>query len=625
MTSDLDHTNADPSEEEDEKKVTPLPVDSRNASVAADNNSRLKQHVSGGGLLSRSRRKSIGELLIESTQVTEEQIEEALQNQVDTEDNRKIGEILVDRELITEEEMLRALAYQLDLPYYEKLPINDINPQLVTEIPIQFARDNQILPVARDEFNVTIAVADPLNIFPLDDLRLILSTNVNIIVAPPTVIQHSINRVYERSNDASQKVVDELNVPDIGAGEDDLEETRDLLDSTDDEKPIIKLVNTLLSRAVKEGTSDIHIEPYENEIVVRFRIDGTLHDKMQLPKRHLNSVVSRIKIIGKLNIAEKRVPQDGRISIKVAGKDADVRLSVLPTAHGERVVMRILDKSAGVKRLDQMGFDPDVYRRWSQLVSQKHGILLVTGPTGSGKTTLLYASVVHINTTDINILTIEHPVEYKLPGIGQIDVKEKVGLTFSEGLRAILRQDPDVIMVGEIRDRETAEIAVQSSLTGHLVFSTLHTNDAASTITRLDDLGVQPFQIASAVLGVLATRLIRRLCGRCREKHVLNEEEIKLMDLTPADVEGKDVYKAGRGCEACHGQAYAGRIGIHELLIMDDDMKTLVMKSQDSNEIRKQAMENGMKTLRQSAVHKVLEGLTSLDEAIQKTQSEDVN
>lgn len=603
---------------------TPVPEDLSGAANAAGNNQKLKQNVSGSGLLQRARRKSIGEILIESTQVTEEQLEEALQNQGDVEDKRKIGEILVEKELITEEEMLRALAYQLDLPYYEKLPINDINPQLVAEIPIQFARDNQILPVARDEFNVTIAVADPLNIFPLDDLRLILSTNVNIIVAPPMVIQHSINRVYERSNDASQKVVDELNVPDIGSGEDDLEETRDLLDSTDDEKPIIKLVNTLLSRAVKEGTSDIHIEPYENEIVVRFRIDGTLHDKMQLPKRHLNSVVSRIKIIGKLNIAEKRVPQDGRISIKVAGKDADVRLSVLPTAHGERVVMRILDKSSGVKRLDQMGFDPDVYRRWSALVTQKHGILLVTGPTGSGKTTLLYASVVHINTTDINILTIENPVEYKLPGIGQIDVKEKVGLTFSEGLRAILRQDPDVIMVGEIRDRETAEIAVQSSLTGHLVFSTLHTNDAASTITRLDDLGVQPFQIASAVLGVLATRLIRRLCPRCREKHVLNDEEIKLMDLSPKDLEGKEIFKAGRGCESCHGQAYSGRIGIHELLIMDDSMKTLVMKSQDSNEIRKLSMEKGMKTLRQSAVQKVLEGLTSLEEAFQKTQSEDV-
>lgn len=584
-----------------------------------------KWHELPSATFRKSKRKSLGEILIESSALTEDQLKDALSSQGEGAEKRKLGEILVDKEYISEDDMLKALAYQLDLPYYEKLPINDIDPSLVDNIPIQFARDNLILPIARDDFNVTVAVADPLNIFPMDDLRLILSTNINMIVCSPSVINHSINRVYERSNDASQKVIDELNVPEIGSGEeDDLEETRDLLESSDDEKPIIRLVNGLLSRAVKERASDIHIEPYETEIVVRFRIDGTLHDTMQLNKRHLGSVVSRIKIIGKLNIAEKRIPQDGRISIKVAGKDADVRLSVLPTALGERVVMRILDKSAGVKRLDQMGLHPDIYRSWTHLISQKHGIILVTGPTGSGKTTLLYSSITNINTTDINILTIEDPVEYRLPGIGQIDVKSKIGLTFSEGLRAILRQDPDVIMIGEIRDEETASIAVQSSLTGHLVFSTLHTNDAASTITRLDDLKIQPFQIASAVLGVMATRLIRRLCLHCRIKHTPSERELKLMELTPADVVDREIYKVGKGCDQCHNQGYKDRVGIHELLVMDEKLKELILKTQDANMIRKLAVENGMKTLRQSAVSKVLEGITSIEEAIQKTQTEDV-
>ncbi|MBP6218105.1 MAG: type II secretion system ATPase GspE [Oligoflexales bacterium] len=574
------------------------------------------------GQMRKSTRKSLGEILIETKAITEVQLQEAISMQQGG-DKKKLGELLIEKEMVSEEDMLKALAYQLDLPYYEKLPINDIDPELIKDIPIQFSRDNLVLPVARDDFNVTVAVADPLNIFPLDDLRLILSTNINMIVCTPGMISNSINRVYERSHDASQKVIDELNVPDIDAVE-DLDETRDLLESSDDEKPIIRLVNGLLSRSVKERASDIHIEPYENEIMVRFRIDGSLHDKMQVPKRHLGSIVSRIKIIGKLNIAEKRVPQDGRISIKVAGKDVDVRLSVLPTAHGERIVMRLLDKSAGVKRLEDMGISPKIFPTWTRLINQKHGIILVTGPTGSGKTTLLYSSVIQINSSDINILTIEDPVEYRLPGVGQIDVKSKIGLTFSEGLRAILRQDPDVIMIGEIRDEETARIAVQASLTGHLVFSTLHTNDAPSTITRLNDLGIEPFQIASAVLGVLATRLIRRLCLQCRVVHEPTDEELKLMEIKREEIVDKILYRHGKGCEKCFGQGYMGRMGVHEILVMDDKLRDVLLRTPDSNAIKKQAIEAGMITLRQSAISKVLEGLTSMDEAIQKTQTEEV-
>lgn len=568
-------------------------------------------------------RKTLGQILVESQALSEEQLKLALAKQAES--KAKIGTILVENQMVSEEEMLKALAYQLDLPYYSRLPVNDIDPTLVDSIPISFCRDNKILPVAKDDFNVTVAVADPLNIFPLDDLRLILSTNINMIVSPPGVIENSINRVYERSNDASQKVLDDLNEPAIDSGEDDLEETRDLLESSDDEKPIIRLVNGLLARAVKERASDIHIEPYENEIMVRFRIDGSLQDKMQVPRRHASTLATRIKIIGKLNIAEKRMPQDGRIAFRVAGKDIDVRLSVLPTAHGERIVMRLLDKSSGAKRLEDMNLDPDIYEKWVKLIEQPHGIILVTGPTGSGKSTFLYASLMHINTSDINIVTIENPVEYQLPGVGQVEVNEKVGLTFNEGLRSILRQDPDVIMIGEIRDGETASIAIQSSMTGHLVLSTLHTNDTASTVTRFLDLGVQPFQVSSAVLGIMAVRLMRRLCQNCREAYEPSDSELRLLSITRDAIAGKKIYRAGAGCEECQNLGYKGRLSIQELMILDDEIRETLMSSQDANRIKRVALQQGMRTLRDSAVNKVMQGITSIEEALANTQSDDIS
>jgi general secretion pathway protein E len=567
--------------------------------------------------------KTLGQILVESKTISEKQLQEALREQNEEGNTKKLGEVLVANNYVSEEDMLKALAIQLDLPYYDRLPINDIDPMLVDNIPIQFCRDNKILPIARDDFNVTVVVADPLNIHPLDDLRLILSTNINMIVSPPSVIENSINRVFERANDASQKVLDELNVGDVG-DEGDLDETRDLLESSDDEKPIIRLVNSLLARAVKERASDIHIEPLENEVLVRFRIDGMLQDKTQIQKRHAGSLASRIKVIGKLDIAEKRVPQDGRISIKVAGKDIDVRLSVIPVAFGERIVMRLLDKSSGGKRLDQMGLEKRTYDALGSLIEQKHGIVLVTGPTGSGKSTLLYACLMHINTSDINILTIEDPVEYQVSGVGQIEVKDKIGMTFASGLRAILRQDPDVIMIGEIRDAETARIAVQASITGHLVLSTLHTNDTASTVTRFLDFGVQPFQLSSAVLGIVATRLLRRLCQNCREAYDPSDVELHQIGIKRAELKGRQVYRAGHGCDRCFGIGYHGRIGVYELMVFDEEMRNLIMQTQDAKTIKKRAVEKGMITLRDAALHKVVTGDTSLDEAVRKTQTDEL-
>jgi general secretion pathway protein E len=566
-------------------------------------------------------KKSLGEILTDSTSITKEQVDEALKIQASNEGG-KLGEILIQKNLATEEDVLRALAHQLDLPYYNRLPVNDIDPGLVDSIPIHFCRDNKILPVARDDFSVTVAVADPLNIFPLDDLRLIISANISMVVTSASQIDNAINRVYERSNDSSQKVIDELNVPDVNADE-DLDQARDLLESSDDEKPIIKLVHGLLARAVKEKASDIHIEPYESEIMVRFRIDGSLQDKMEIPRRHGNSLASRVKIMGKLNIAEKRVPQDGRISIKVAGKEIDVRLSVLPTAHGERIVMRLLDKSSGTKRLDQMGLDPEIYQQWTSLIEQSHGIILVTGPTGSGKTSLLYASLMHINTSDINILTIEDPVEYQLNGVGQIQVNDKIGMGFAEGLRSILRQDPDVIMIGEIRDATTAQIAIQSSMTGHLVLSTVHTNDTASTVTRLMDFHIQPFQITSAVLGVMATRLLRKLCVHCREAYVPSDRDLATMEISREQLGDRKIYKSGGGCERCQGIGYKDRMGVYELLVFDDDIREVISKTQDGKVIKKVATDKGLVSLRAAAFKKVLAGLTSIEEAQQNTQADD--
>jgi general secretion pathway protein E len=429
-----------------------------------------------------------------------------------------------------------------------------------------------------------------------------------------------MHKVFDRRAGAESVVDDLSDDADLGTLAHDLDEqSKDILDE-DDEAPIIRLVNSILSQAIKERASDIHIEPFERDILVRFRKDGVLKEIVRAPKRFQASIASRIKIMGNLNIAEKRLPQDGRIRIKIAGRDVDLRLSTVPTSHGERIVLRILDKTAVLLDLKQLGFLPQNLQIIENLIHRPHGIVLVTGPTGSGKTTTLYAALQRINTPDRNILTVEDPVEYQIEGIGQMQVNRKIDFTFARGLRAILRQDPDVVLIGEIRDLETSENAIQAALTGHLVLATLHTNDAPSAFTRLTDMGVEPFLTASSVIAIMAQRLVRGLCKACKQPYTpLRDELVELGVEDPDDILANHVVYRANGCPECFESGYRGRLGIHELMVVDDEIRSLVMKNTPASLLKRTAMANGMYTLRQDGALKVLAGSTTIDEVMRVT------
>jgi len=561
--------------------------------------------------------RTLGEILVERKKITEEQLREALRIQAQRGGTQKVGAILIESELVDQSDILQGLAIQLELPYLDQLPINEIDAELVRDLSISFCSQNLIVPISRDATGVTVAVHDPLNISAVDDLRLILGSNIFRVVCPKATIESAINSVFERQ-DMSRESTQGL-ASDDGDDLAGLEEATDLLHDTGD-APVRREVSTIIRRAISEKASDIHIEPFEDRVSVRFRIDGALREVRVIPKKYQANISTRIKILGKLNIAESRIPQDGRISLRVGGRDCDVRVSSLPTKFGERIVMRILDKSSGVREL--AGSLPDkVFKPFEHLIHSKHGIVLVTGPTGSGKTSTLASSLMHINKPDINIITVEDPVEVALPGVGQVEVNEKAGLTFAAGLRSILRQDPDVVLIGEIRDSETAQIAVQAAMTGHLVLSTLHTNDTASSVTRLADLGVEPFQITTTVLGVLAVRLMRKVCFTCRELATHTPEELALLNIAPERAVGKKLYRARvNGCSSCKNLGYSGRAGIYELLVFDESIRQQIVKSVDGAALRKIAMSRGMMTLRDSAAERFLNGETTLDEALNKTQ-----
>jgi len=565
--------------------------------------------------------RPLGEILLQTTKLTPAKLQEALVSQQGEHAGVRLGEILVRMKAVSEEQVLRGIAAQLDYPFLAKIDKDAVPPELIKRVPINFAKQARVLPIAQDGSAVRVAIADPLDTAAQESLAILLGAPLTPEVALPQVVLDAINGVYDRAADEHEKLMEDLETEDLESVAHELEEPTDLLDA-DDEAPIIRLVNSLLFRAVKERASDIHINPEERDISVRYRIDGELREVIRAPKRFQASISSRIKIMGGLNIAEKRLPQDGRIRIKIAGKDVDIRLSTVPTAHGERIVMRLLDKSAVLLDMTTIGFEDWQLKIMDGLITRPHGIVLVTGPTGSGKTTTLYSALSKINSPGLNILTIEDPVEIQLRGVGQVQVNPKIELTFASGLRSFLRQDPDVILVGEIRDLETAEIAIQASLTGHLVFSTLHTNDAAGAVTRLVDMGVQPFLVASSMVGILAQRLVRVLCAECRQPYVPTAEELTQIGMTKVvmDKAGnpKHFYRA-IGCPMCQSTGYLGRTGIYELMLMDDDIRPLVLKNVDSGTIKKAAVARGMMTLLDHGAYKIARGITTAAEVLSVT------
>ncbi len=555
----------------------------------------------------------IQNLLQKSTGLSPEQLK-TLWNNTSMIRSESIGDALSKKTFQNAEELVSELCKELGLDFLKDIPYNDISADLVREIPINYAKQNSILPYKEEADQVIVLVSNPLNIKALDDLRVLFGKRIKPMVTLAGKLLDAINRVYEKST-ANLSGLDEIDSEEV-----DLEDgIVDLLEAGEDDAPVIKLVNSLLFRAVKEKASDIHIEPYEKDMVVRFRIDGILFDIFKPPKKLQNAISSRIKVMANLNIAEKRLPQDGRIPLKVGGKDIDIRLSTVPTSHGERLVMRLQDRSNVILELEQLGFSPANLVKIDDLLARTYGIMLVTGPTGSGKSTTLYACISRLNSVDVNILTVEDPVEQRIHGVGQVQVNAKIGLTFAAGLRSFLRQDPDIIMIGEIRDLETSELAINSSLTGHLVLSTLHTNDAAGAFPRLIDIGAEPFLIATSILGVISQRLVRVLCPHCKAPHDPSDFELNTLGVTRQQATIAQICKAV-GCNQCNQKGYVGRTLIQELLPVTDDIRSLIMQKRDGNTIKKQAIANGMLTFREDGMRKVLAGITTIEELLSNTQ-----
>ena len=563
-------------------------------------------------------RTSLTEILLGTTSLTPEQLTRA--EELSAQRGLRLEEVLVQQRFLGEEALLQAQGQQLGLPYWKELPESEFDVALMAQIPLQFARQHKLVPVRKQDGVVLVAMSQALDLQPLDDVSVLLKAPVEPILSPEREVIGALNRLYETGARTAAKVIEDLDAQALGRLAQDLEGPQDILDH-DAEAPIIQLVNLILSQAVRDRASDIHIEPFERSLKVRYRIDGILHEVLSPPKALQPRITSRLKVMADLNIAETRLPQDGRIGIRVRNREIDIRVSVVPTAFGERLVLRLLDKSGALLTLEDIGFEPELFPMYTRMIRRSHGIILVTGPTGSGKSTTLYATLLRLNSAELNIITVEDPIEYQLNGVGQIQVNPKIDLTFANGLRSILRQDPDIIMVGEIRDRDTAEIAIQASLTGHLVFSTLHTNDAASAVTRLIDMGVEPFLIASSVLAMMAQRLVRLICPACREPFTPDPETLTELGLTQAEVaQHGGQFFHGRGCEACRHTGYRGRTGIYEMMVIDDPIRNLIMQRENANMIKTIAVQRSMRTLLQAGARKVLAGRTTAEEVLRVTQ-----
>ncbi|OGX15138.1 MAG: type II secretion system protein GspE [Omnitrophica WOR_2 bacterium GWF2_43_52] len=547
--------------------------------------------------------KKIGEILIEQGFISMEQLREALEEQKLT--GEKVGEILVKKGVVGQEEIELALSKQKGIARFD-LSNYIIEPSLFKLIPEDFARKYKLLPVFLIENTLTVAMADPTNVFIIDELQRLTKLMVEPVLAQELEIKKSQDQYYGGSGTLLE-IVASIDRSKLSEGE-----------KLGEEAPIIKIVNYLIMQAVQLKASDIHIEPEEKTLNIRYRVDGLLRRQSPLPKDLSGAVISRFKIMSGLDISEKRLPQDGRIIMKIGNKDIDFRVSTCPTIHGENVVLRILDKSGVVLGLETLGFPAKELGMFQEMIHSPYGIILVTGPTGSGKTTTLYSALQILNKETVNIMTVEDPVEYQFPGIRQVPVNVKTGLTFAAALRSFLRQDPNIIMLGEIRDHETAEIAIQAALTGHLVLSTLHTNDSSSAFSRLIDMGIEPFLVSSSILGVMAQRLIRRVCERCKESYAPSEEALRNIGL--ADKIGQNItFNKGIGCKLCNSSGYKGRLGIYEILKVSPKVQETVLKRSSADDIRAIAIKEGLSTLRDAALQKLLAGLTTPEEVMRVT------
>jgi type IV pilus assembly protein PilB len=550
------------------------------------------------------RRKQLGEVLLDEGLITYEQLEEALSVQTGT--GKGLGRILIDLGFIAEPDLVAALAKQIGLPFID-LAEYPVDPAAASLISDTLAKRYSALPIGYEDSKLVVAMSDPANVFALDDIRTVTGLEIKPVVSTRSDITNAIARFHRLEESVSDIV---------GAAADESEEAEDLAKTKElvEDAPIVKLVNLLITQAVNERASDIHVEPHERDVRIRYRIDGVLHEVMRSPKSIQSGVISRLKIMADINIAERRIPQDGRVGLVVGGKAIDLRVATLPTVYGEKVVIRILDKSSVLLNLQDLGFSEGNFRRYESSFKKPYGMILVTGPTGSGKSTTLYATLNIINTPERNIITVEDPVEYRLPGVNQIQINPKAGLTFASALRSILRSDPDVVLIGEIRDRETAQIAVEAALTGHLVLSTLHTNDAPSAISRLLEMGIEPFLVSSATDGVLAQRLLRVLCDRCKELYAPTEEALlgAGIPLNP-DGTAPKLYRPV-GCTHCAKTGYHGRTGAHEVMLKTEEIERLTSERRSAEEIGRVARDQGMRLLRDDGIDKVLAGVTSIEE-----------
>jgi len=562
----------------------------------------------------------IGEILIHINKLSESQLQEALLVQKKT--KNKLGVVLVKNGFITEDDLVTVYSMQLGYRKADDEFLLNIDPKVASTIPEEFARQNAVLVLEKSNSSIKVAMEDPEDITCIDALQRLTGLVPDVLVVGPNTLEQALDEVYGEIK-KSGEVKEVFEGITVISGDDEKKEEVDLSpeNASQEDAPIVKLVNMILQESIKERATDVHIEPQDKNVVVRIRIDGVLQTIMTPPTTSLSGLVTRIKILSKLNIAEKRLPQDGRFTIKTTEKEIDVRVSILPTIYGEKIVMRLLDKTGFAFNLKSLGLDKDLIQIFQNVITRPYGLIIVSGPTGSGKSTTLYASLKEIKNDLINITTVEDPVEYHLDGINQVQVFEHIGLTFGASLKFILRQDPDILLIGEIRDQETADIAVKFSLTGHLVFSTLHANDAVSTITRLLDLGVPPFLVGSCVNLVMAQRLVRKICPHCREEYDPTDEDLKLVGLSRKRLNGKKLHQA-KGCRECRNTGYLGRIGIFELIPMTRKVRALIYDNSNEDEIRSCALEEGMVTLRESGLRKILDASTTIQEVLRITMDD---